>query len=150
MEEPHREAGSSILNPQSSIPRRGQRGSNARDHHASVHRVQEAELHHDEEQKDHDREVGVEEVLPARSEENGSSRDQVTCGVRARVILSREAAKGLVGRGGMDPSSETARDLQRSGEGSPLGGMNREGSQSSRELTAKSQPSQAVGDLVGQ
>jgi hypothetical protein len=40
-------------------------GGNARDHQPSVHRVQTSELHDDEEQEDHDREAGAEEVLPA-------------------------------------------------------------------------------------
>jgi hypothetical protein len=57
--------------------RRKTNGGNARDHQPSVHRVQASELHDDEEQEDHDREAGAEEILPARSEADRSSGNQV-------------------------------------------------------------------------
>src|SRR5687768_18063697 len=48
---------SSILNPKSSILSETANGSSARDHHAPVHRVQTAQLHHHQEQEDDHREA---------------------------------------------------------------------------------------------
>ena len=46
-------------------------------HHVPVHRVQEPELHEHEEQEDHHRAAGNEEVLPALPEAPGAQGNQV-------------------------------------------------------------------------
>jgi hypothetical protein len=60
-----------------------------------VHRVQTSELHDDEEQEDHDREAGAEEVLPARSEADRAPGNEMRgAPLAARtLILSGVAAK---------------------------------------------------------
>src|SRR6267143_4730342 len=52
-------------------------GDEPDDHHARVQRVQGAELHHDEEQADHDRQAGQAEVLPAVPQAHRPQGDQV-------------------------------------------------------------------------
>src|SRR5436309_14816358 len=42
-----------------------------------MYRVQTSELHHDEEQEDHDGEAGTEEVLPSRSETHSPPGEQI-------------------------------------------------------------------------
>ena len=53
------------------------RFSNARHHFPGVHRVQTAQLQHDQEQEEDDRAAGAEQVLPVLPEALSSPRDEV-------------------------------------------------------------------------
>src|SRR6267143_4377096 len=58
-------------------------GDEPDDHHARVQRVQGAELHHHEEQADHDRQAGQAEVLPAVPQAHRPQGDEVELATRA-------------------------------------------------------------------
>jgi hypothetical protein len=55
----------------------GAKRNGSRDHHVSVHGVQEPELFFDQEQEDHDRASGDEEILPALPEAPDAQGNQV-------------------------------------------------------------------------
>src|SRR5687768_16094405 len=86
---------SSILNPKSSILSETANGSSARDHHAPVHRVQTAQLHHHQEQEDDHREARAEEVLPARAKADRPSRDEMRGAPSRRGHSSRAKSRDL-------------------------------------------------------
>src|SRR5512134_99118 len=77
---PHRGRRRRLGNPGIATFRTGSGERYERHHHAGVFRVQDAELHHDEEQEDHDGQAGAEEILPGMQEAYGAQGNQVAGG----------------------------------------------------------------------
>ncbi len=64
------------------------------DHHfAGVHRLQAAQLQHDQEQAEDDRQVGVQEILPVVSHAHGASGVEIDTRAMQSVVKSSAAPR---------------------------------------------------------